>query len=173
MQRCPECGEELLVKHKGANSFLACSGYPKCQFTQGLREQSEIEPENLGVDCPQCGEQLQLKSGRYGLFVGCSSYPHCDFVMEPDSDADSGSHVACPECLAEGRDGVLVQKTSRNGRSFYACNHYPHCHYSVNLPPIASVCPTCDFPLLLKKKQRGMERHVCARKSCDYKSEPL
>lgn len=173
MQRCPECGKELVVKHKGANSFLACSGYPDCQFTQGLREQADIEPENLGVACPQCGEELQLKSGRYGLFVGCSAFPACDFVAEPDATNDSEGHVDCPECLRDGRKGQLIQKTSRSGRSFYACNQYPQCHYSVNLTPVAGVCPSCEFPLLLQKKTRGVIRNICARKSCDYKSEPL
>ncbi|TDP27563.1 putative DNA topoisomerase [Idiomarina aquatica] len=173
MQRCPECGSELQVKHKGHNSFLACSAFPACEYTQGLRDQADIEPEGLGVDCPECGRELQLKSGRYGLFVGCSGYPGCDFVAEPDQNSSQQPTVACPECQRESRDGKLIQKTTRTGRSFYACDKYPQCEFSVNLPPIQATCPLCQYPLLLRKKQHGVERHVCARKSCDYKSDAL
>lgn len=172
MQTCPQCGRELVVKHKGQNSFLACSGYPECDFTQGLREQSDIEPENLGVECPQCQRELQLKSGRFGLFVGCSGYPECDFVAEPDADNDEQT-VPCPICAQAQRAGRLVQKTTRQGNNFFACNQYPDCRYSVNLPPVDECCPKCQFPLLLRKKQSGHHYLVCAEKNCDYKSEPL
>lgn len=172
MQKCPQCGKDLVVKHKGQNSFLACSGFPQCDFTRGLREQSEIEPEGLDVPCPQCGQELQLKSGRYGLFVGCSDFPDCDFVTEPDT-ATAEQGVACPECLKHGRKGQLIQKTSRRGSSFFACDQYPTCDFSVNLPPVSKSCPVCQFPLLLRKKQSGLVRHICPQKSCEYKSEPL
>ena len=172
MQKCPECGSELVVKHKGANSFLACTGYPACQFTQGLRQQSDIEPEGLGVPCPQCDSELQLKSGRYGLFVGCSAFPDCDFVTEADTGNDQ-QDVVCPECKAHQRNGKLLQKTLRSGRSFYACSLYPQCEFSVNHPPVEQPCPGCGFAILLRKKQAGVTRYVCAQKSCDYKSQPL
>ncbi len=172
MQQCPECGSELVVKHKGHNSFLACSAYPACQFTQGLREQSEIEPEGLGVACPECGNELQIKSGRFGLFVGCSNFPTCDFVAEPDTQT-SPEQVACPLCAKADRDGRLIQKTSRKGSPFYACDQFPQCDFSVNLPPVAQACPKCDFPILLRKKQAGVVRYVCAQKACDYRSQAV
>ena len=95
-ERCPRCQRPLVIKHVGHNSFLGCTGYPGCDYKRGLREQSEIEPENLGVPCPECGEELQLKSGRYGLFVGCSNFPACEFVTEPDAGNDDT--IQCPEC---------------------------------------------------------------------------
>lgn len=173
MQSCPECGSELVVKHKGANSFLACSAYPSCQFTQGLREQSDIEPEALGVDCPQCGQELQLKSGRYGLFVGCSAFPDCDFVAEPDKGTGTERPVHCPECAGLGKSGYLRQKTSRKGKRFYACENYPSCDFSVNFAPVESRCPSCQYPILVRKQQGGTKRLLCVHKSCGYKSEPL
>jgi len=124
-----------------------------------------IEPQALGVPCPQCGQELQLKKGRYGLFVGCSAYPECDYMTSADFDPDT--NVTCPEC----KQGALVQKTSRYGNSFYACDTYPKCKYSVNLPPVAQKCPNCDFDILLRKKTAAGERLICARKGCDYKSE--
>ena len=173
MQRCPQCGSELQVKHKGQRSFLACTAFPACDYTQGLRDQSEIEPEPLGVDCPECGRELQLKSGRYGLFVGCSGYPQCEFVAEPDQSSAQQNDVSCPQCDEENRNGKLIQKTTRTGRSFYACDQYPNCHYSVNYPPVLATCPACQYPLMLRKKQHGVDRFICARKTCDYKSDTL
>lgn len=123
-----------------------------------------LEPQPLGVPCPRCQRELQLKKGRYGLFVGCSGYPDCDYMTNADFDPDT--QVRCPSC----QQGELVQKTSRFGNSFYACDQYPICHYSVNLPPVAEPCPQCGFALLLKKRSSRGERLVCAQADCDYKS---
>ncbi len=123
-----------------------------------------LEPQPLGVPCPRCERELQLKKGRYGLYVGCSGYPDCDYMTA--ADFDPGTDVACPECKA----GKLVQKTSRFGNSFYACDQYPACKFSVNLPPVAESCPLCGYALLLKKRTAAGERMVCAQPECEYKS---
>ncbi len=166
-ERCPRCQRPLVIKHVGHNSFLGCTGYPDCDYKRGLREQSEIEPENLGVPCPECGEELQLKSGRYGLFVGCSNFPACEFVTEPDAGNDDT--IQCPEC----KKGQLRQKTSRRGTVFYACDQYPTCQFTVNQPPVDESCPKCGFALLVKRKTASGVRKVCIQKQCDYKSYTL
>ena len=166
-ERCPRCQRPLVIKHVGHNSFLGCTGYPDCDYKRGLREQSEIEPENLGVPCPECGEELQLKSGRYGLFVGCSNFPACEFVTEPDAGNDDT--IQCPEC----KKGQLRQKNSRRGTVFYACNRYPTCQFTVNQPPVDESCPKCGFALLVKRKTASGVRKVCIQKQCDYKSDTL
>lgn len=166
-ERCPRCQRPLVIKHVGHNSFLGCTGYPGCDYKRGLREQSEIEPENLGVPCPECGEELQLKSGRYGLFVGCSNFPACEFVTEPDAGNDDT--IQCPEC----KKGQLRQKTSRRGTVFYACDQYPTCQFTVNQPPVDESCPKCGFALLVKRKAASGVRKVCIQKQCDYKSDTL
>lgn len=124
-----------------------------------------LEPQPLGVPCPRCQRELQLKKGRYGLFVGCSGYPECDYMTAADFDPDTD--VPCPSC----QQGKLVQKTSRFGHSFYACDSYPKCKFSVPLPPVAESCPSCNYPLLLRKKTAAGERLVCGSDDCDYKSE--
>lgn len=172
MHKCPQCGGELVVKHKGHNSFLGCSNFPDCDHTESLREHSEIEPEGLDVPCPKCGKELQLKSGRYGLFVGCSGFPDCDFIAEPDK-GDAETLVSCPECAKHGRSGVLQQKTTRRGSTFYACTAYPDCQYSVPLPPVEQACPDCGHPILMIKKHSGITRYVCPQKACNYRSEPV
>ncbi|MDT7525692.1 MULTISPECIES: type I DNA topoisomerase [Idiomarinaceae] len=123
-----------------------------------------LEPQALGVPCPKCQRDLQLKKGRYGLFVGCSGYPACDYMTA--ADFDPGTDARCPEC----QQGKMVQKTSRFGHSFYACDQYPSCRYSVKLPPVAEICPSCGYGLLLRKKTSAGERLICAKDTCDYKS---
>ena len=124
-----------------------------------------LEPQPLGVPCPRCEKELQLKKGRFGLFVGCSGYPECDYMTS--ADFDPGTDVSCPEC----KQGKLVQKTSRFGHSFYACDSYPKCKFSVPLPPVAESCPDCDYPVLLRKKTNAGERLICGNPDCDYKSK--
>lgn len=123
-----------------------------------------LEPQPLGVPCPQCQKELQLKKGRFGLFVGCSGYPDCDYMTS--ADFDPGTDVSCPACA----EGKLVQKTSRYGHSFYACDRYPACNFSVPLPPEAESCPKCAYPILLRKKTAAGERLICGNNDCDYKS---
>ncbi|WP_237738536.1 type I DNA topoisomerase [Idiomarina xiamenensis] len=163
---CPECGAAMRIKHVGQDSFWACSAYPKCQHTQPLHD-SQLEPQSLGVECPQCGGELLLKQGRYGFFVGCANFPDCHFVAEADSPEQT--EVDCPEC----ESGRLVERTSKYGKRFYACNQYPSCQFAVNYPPLAKVCPACDYPVMMKKQQQGRAQLVCARKSCGHKLEDV
>ncbi len=53
---CPECGKNLVVKHGPFGLFLACPGYPECQFTMPL---VEVMPGR----CPNCGGRLLKRTG--------------------------------------------------------------------------------------------------------------
>ena len=85
---CPRCGKPLLVKFGKNGQFLACSGYPQCEFTSDyerdehghvvIREKTKPELVKVGV-CPRCGSDLVLKKAHTGSrFIACSSYPQCD-----------------------------------------------------------------------------------------------
>lgn len=164
---CPECGASLRVRHSGKNSFLGCESYPNCQYTRSLYEPTDFEPQALpGEQCPECGHGLLLKKGRYGFFVGCSHFPTCHYMLDPNSTVAEQA-VSCPFC----QKGALVQRTSRYGRSFYACDTYPECRYSVNDEPVAKVCPECAWPLLVKSRTKGRQTIRCPQKTCDYRAE--
>jgi len=45
-ERCPQCGEHLVLKQGRYGPFTACSNYPKCKY---------IKQETTGVSCPECG----------------------------------------------------------------------------------------------------------------------
>jgi len=166
---CPECGGELIVKHTKTGSFLGCSHYPKCEYTQQIHEHERVEDKILvGSECPLCHDLLAVKSGRYGMFIGCSNYPKCHYIEEQQAK-DAG--VSCPQCLQKKakKVGELLEKTSRYGKTFYSCDQYPKCKYIVNYPPVAQACPECHWPILVKRTMASGDMLVCPQKKCSYK----
>jgi len=49
--------------------------------------------------------------------------------------------VKCPKCGV----GDLAEKRSKRGRSFFGCNRYPECDFTVWNRPVPAVCPSCGF----------------------------
>jgi DNA topoisomerase-1 len=103
---CERCGSPLVIKIGRFGRFLACSTYPKCEYTKSI---------TLGIGCPQegCGGELVEKRTKRGkTFYGCSRYPTCDYatwykpVPKP-----------CPQCGAT----FLVEKQSRGEGVRLAC----------------------------------------------------
>ncbi len=98
-ENCPKCGSEL-VKRKGRyGEFIACSGFPKCKYTQNIggdddSQKSKASPKALeGVKCPECSSDIVERKSRRGKFYGCSAYPKCKFIStyEPTNEK-------CPDC---------------------------------------------------------------------------
>lgn len=172
-EACPKCGKQLQIKFGRRGRFIACSGYPECDYTRNLNETAEEaakaaeEPTVVeGRSCPKCGGQLVYKQGRYGKFIGCANYPKCKHIEPLEPPKDTG--VLCPKC---GK-GHLIERKSRYGKLFYSCNTYPDCDYAVWNPPIAEVCPNCGHPVLTIKttKRWGVEK-VCPQKDCGWKEQ--
>jgi len=106
---CPECGQDLVLKKARTGSrFIACTGYPKCKYTQSY---------STGVKCPKqdCPGELVEKSSKRGkVFYACNQYPDCKtaywnwpiaeecptcgspILVRKETKA-RGEHVACPE----------------------------------------------------------------------------
>lgn len=165
---CPECGAELVIRSSKHGPFLGCSRYPACQYIRALKSaDGHIVKVLEGQLCPQCGEVLVLRQGRYGMFIGCHGYPQCEHTEAIDKPDET--RLACPQC---GK-GNLLQRRSRYGKTFYACERYPDCQFSVNLKPVVGVCPHCHYPLLVEKKSAGGVRRYCASKLCGKAVEPL
>jgi DNA topoisomerase-1 len=99
---CPKCGKDLLLKTARTGSrFIACSGYPSCDYT---------EPFRTGVKCPTgCGGDLVEKSTRRGkVFYSCTNYPKCDYATW-----DWPIDEACPEC---GHPHLVRKNTKAKGK---------------------------------------------------------
>lgn len=171
-ETCPKCGtHKLQIKFGKRGRFIACSGYPDCDYTRNINETAEEaareaeEPTIVeGRECPKCGGQLVYKKGRFGKFIGCANYPKCKHIEPLEAPKDTG--VSCPKC---GK-GHLIERKSRFGKIFYSCNTYPDCDYAVWNPPLAESCPQCHWPVLTVKttKRWGVEK-VCPQKECGWK----
>ena len=123
---CKKCGRMMVIKWGKNGKFLACPGYPECKTTMDFRvdEKGKIVPventEYVEQKCPNCGGPMVIKSGRFGRFIACSRYPECKTTLPLSTG------VPCPE---EGCNGVLVERRSKRGRTFYGCSNYPACKY--------------------------------------------
>lgn len=96
---CEKCGRMMVIKDGRFGEFLACPGYPECNFTKAIVEESEYP-------CPKCGRKLVYKRSKKGMrFLGCPGYPECDFASTYPPTGEK-----CPEC-----GDYLVLRSTKNG----------------------------------------------------------
>ena len=123
---CPNC-DSFLVKRTGKmGNFLGCSHYPKCNYTQDLKDLSKryedkkiLTINSLPRFCEQCGKTLAIRKGPYGGFLGCTGYPNCKFTFNLSND----NPVICPSCSSP-----LIVRKGQYG-AFLGCSSYPRCKF--------------------------------------------
>ncbi|MEK7092623.1 MAG: DNA topoisomerase, partial [Patescibacteria group bacterium] len=77
-EKCPECGEGLVIRVGKFGKFISCSTFPECKY-------SKQYVEKTGKNCPKCGalpdgkhgEIIVRKTRKGRVFYGCSNYPNC------------------------------------------------------------------------------------------------
>ncbi len=119
-EKCPDCGNNLVIKSGRYGQFTACSNYPNCKF---------IKRETLGIPCPEkdCSGELTVRKTKRGkTFYGCSRYPECKFTAWDKPVAEP-----CPKC---GSPVLLEKITKRDGPVRYCPNE--DCKYE---RPVAEV----------------------------------
>lgn len=73
-EKCPECGNPLVIRIGRFGKFLACSTFPNCKFTKPFVMETDLI-------CPKDSGKIIFKKTRKGRrFYGCSNYPNCDFA---------------------------------------------------------------------------------------------
>ena len=108
-KKCPKCGQPMVIKLGRFGKFYACSGFPKCKYTEPIIK-------STGVKCPKCGqaphqdkssagqgEIVERKTKKGKIFYSCSRYPKCDFALW-----DKPTGEKCPKC------GSLLVQTKNN-----------------------------------------------------------
>jgi DNA topoisomerase-1 len=157
---CERCGSKMVKRWGKRGYFLACSSYPKCRYTREVEgnEESRVETE---ARCEQCGNPMVVKDGKFGRFLACSNYPTCKFTRPLDTG------VRCPQ---EGCDGMIVERRTRKGRTFYSCTNYPRCTFALWDKPIPEKCPQCDYPFLVERQGKGGIIKRCPQKECGYRA---
>ncbi len=166
-KKCPLCGAELVEKFGRFGKFISCEKYPTCQYTdKSLEEKQEEEAvkknegnENGKIICEKCGAEMVLKNGPFGKFLGCSNYPNCKNIKKIETKLG----IKCPQC----HTGELVEKRSKKGKKFYACNLYPQCNFALWQKPIGEKCPQCQSLLVFAAKNKIR----CSNKACGFEKE--
>lgn len=131
-ENCPECKKPLIERFGRYGRFQACSGYPKCKFSQPIvdaenkKEEKEIEKQTQ-EKCEKCGSEMVLKEGRFGQFLACTKYPKCKFtkaILKKTGDK-------CPDC----KKGEVIEKKTKRGKVFWGCSNYPKCKWASWVKP--------------------------------------
>ena len=74
---CPQCGRNLVVKSGRFGRFLACPGWPECDFTMPL----VVE---MPGKCPKCGGRLLKRTGKSKKTGKQYTYYCCEWVNSKD-----------------------------------------------------------------------------------------
>ena len=157
--KCEKCGQPMVIKMGRFGKFLACSGYPGCKNTKPLNKEGGVaEPIMTQEKCPECGELMAEVQGRFGRYLRCSKSPECKGVKK----IEKKTGVNCPKC----KEGEIVEKRSKRGRTFFGCNRYPKCDFALWNRPTGEKCPRCGALLTIGAK--GAIN--CSNKECGYQA---
>ena len=74
---CPQCGRNLVIKSGRFGRFLACPGWPECDFTMPL----VVE---MPGKCPQCGGRLLKRTGKSKKTGKQYTYYCCEHLNSKD-----------------------------------------------------------------------------------------
>ena len=172
---CPECGRQLRIKVGKNGHFIACSGYPDCNYSRDYtrNEKGYIQPTETSSDevvdkiCEKCGSSMVIKRGRYGEFLACSAYPDCKHTQSLNSNgANNKIGVPCPE---DGCDGEIVERKSKRGKVFFGCSRFPKCEFATWDKPVAEKCPQCDAKIMVEKTSKKQGTFLaCLNKECGF-----
>jgi DNA topoisomerase-1 len=173
---CPECDKQLHIKVGKNGHFLACSGYPDCDYSRDYTrdEKGNIQAIETSIDevvdksCDKCGSPMVIKRGRYGEFLACSAYPDCKNTQSLNSNgANSKIGVKCPQ---DSCAGEIVERKSKRGKIFYGCSQFPKCEFATWDKPVAQECPECGAKILVEKTTKKDGTFLmCLTKECGYR----
>ncbi len=103
-EKCPNCGNDMILRRGPHGNFFACRNYPDCKTAIPYRRDS-------GIACPDCGKRIMIKQTKNRkTYYSCEDYPKCGF-----SSWDMPTERRCPQCGAP----VLKKKT----REMYYCKN--------------------------------------------------
>lgn len=103
-EKCPNCGNDMILRKGPHGNFFACRNYPECKTAIPYRRDS-------GVACPDCGKRIMIKQTKSRkTYYACEDYPTCGF-----SSWDIPTERRCPQC------GSPVLK--KKNREMYYCKN--------------------------------------------------
>lgn len=98
-EKCPECGNPLVIRKGKYGEFVACSNYPECKYIKKEeKKQTEI------MKCPNCDGMIVEKKTKKGkVFYGCNNFPKCKIAFW-----DIPTSKKCPKC-----NSILLEKNDK------------------------------------------------------------
>jgi DNA topoisomerase-1 len=174
-EACPRCGKKLKLRMGRNGLFVACSGYPKCTFTENIPDPEEDSIDAVDLEkttCDECGSPMKLRQSRTGsMFLGCTSFPKCRSVInvavaggKAEARPDEPTGEMCPES-----GHPLVRRHGRYG-AYVACSGYPDCRYKPPKPvkDTGVRCPK-DGGILAERRGRFKPFYGCVNyPKCDF-----
>jgi DNA topoisomerase-1 len=119
-------------------------------------ERIKVPDEVSDELCDVCGKQLVIKSGRFGRFLACPGFPDCSFTKPLVIEMPG----KCPKCGLR-----ILKRTSKNGYTYYACEHLKECGFLTWDVPVADNCPLCG-QTMFKLSGRGARKPFCINEKC-------
>ena len=124
------------------------------ELAEAERKLPKFEQRDEPTDevCVNCGKPMVIKTGRFGRFMSCTGYPECKTTKPILKDTG----VKCPK---DG--GMIAERKSRKGRTFYGCANYPACDF-VSWDKVApQPCAVCGDYVVEKTKRGGAVSYIC------------
>lgn len=122
----PVHGTPMVLKVGRFGEYYQNPEHPEIMYPKNWREveAAEIEARKqfgdqvVGKKCEECNKPLIVRVSKASLnvYIACP-----DYKVGNKHTVTSVNYGPCPKCSEEGRDGVLVKKSSR-GRAFYSCS---------------------------------------------------
>ncbi len=116
-----------------------------------------IPAEESGEVCELCGANMVIKSGKFGKFLACPNYPECKNTKA----LIHRTGAKCPKC-----GGEIVEKVSKRGTKYYACEKNPSCDFISWYEPTSKSCEVCGAVILKKRGFKGKVTYICANDKC-------
>ena len=114
---CPQCGRNLVVKSGRFGRFLACPGWPECDFTMPL----VVE---MPGKCPKCGGRLLKRTGKSKKTGKQYTYYCCENLTSKDESRkcdfmtwDVPVKDNCPVC-----GQTMFKKAGRGAKKAFCIN---------------------------------------------------
>ncbi|MGH2533722.1 MAG: type I DNA topoisomerase [Thermomicrobiales bacterium] len=129
-------------------------------FTETLKqaersmERVQLKGEPSDETCEKCGRPMVIKLGKFGKFLACSGFPEC----RNSRPLQERIGVKCPTC----KQGEVVEKRSRRGRTFYGCDRYPDCDFVSWNKPVDATCPRCGSFMVQAGRKGQIRCPKCA-----------
>jgi DNA topoisomerase-1 len=151
-----EGGLDEVAESGGDWVALLRSFYDKFSLELAAAEEKlpkfEQRDEPTDEICPTCARPMVIKTGRFGKFISCSGYPECKTTRPILKDTGA-------KCPKDG--GIVVERKSRKGRTFFGCANYPKCDFVSWDRVVPEPCPVCGDYVVVKTKRGGDPRFEC------------